>query len=298
MNASRLAAVLSFATLLGACSAGRKAQWEAGAAPAATASAGESFEGLVAAGDEGWNSRGDRAALEKAISSWERAAALNPSDPKVWTKLSHAYYFLSDAHLRKEGESSAAYLDTFEKGVSAGERALAAGNPEFKKAMQEGRRVEDSIKLCGTDSLDAMYWYATNLGKWARAKGFATTVGNKDRIKAVMDYVLALSPTFFHGAPHRYFGAYYAVAPGFAGGDLNKSREHFERSLQIAPNYPGTKVLMADTYATKKDDRALFERLLNEVLAMPNDAIPELVPETQNEKDKARTLLAKAAELF
>ena len=37
---------------------------------------------------------------------------------------------------------------------------------------------------------------------------------------------------------------------------------------------------MAESYAVKKQDRALFARLLDEVLATPDDAIPDLVPET------------------
>jgi hypothetical protein len=141
-----------------------------------------------------------------------------------------------------------------------------------------------------------MYWYAVNLGKWSRAKGIAALLGNKDRVKGVLERVLALEETFFHGAPHRYFGVYWSLLP--VGRDLDKSKQHFERSLAIAPNYVGTKVLMAESYAVKKQDRALFAKLLDEVLATPDAVIPELVPETRIEKDKARELKAKIDDLF
>jgi hypothetical protein len=88
------------------------------------------------------------------------------------------------------------------------------------------------------------------------------------------------------------------VAPGFAGGDMKKSKQHFEKSMSIAPNYIGTKVLMAEVYAVKEQDRALFEKLLDEALAASDDTLPGLEPETRIEKEKAREMKAKARELF
>lgn len=294
-----LIAAISVSFWLG-CSAGRKAQWEAPKEPAVAPPSGESAEQLIAQGDEAWKKRDEEASLTRAIQAWEKAVAQNPGDAATLAKLSHAYYFLADAHYRKLGAGSPQYLDTFEKGVAAGERSLAAGSSAFKEHVVKGGGVEEGTKLVGPEGMEAMYWYASSLGKWARAKGFATTVGNKDKIKAVMTRVLELDPKgeFFHGAVHRYFGAFYAVAPGFAGGDMEKSKDHFEKSLAASPRYPGTKVLMADVYAVKKQDRALFDKLLDEVLALPEDSIPGLEPEVRVEKEKARELKDKAAELF
>ncbi|MBI3181598.1 MAG: hypothetical protein HYZ28_05605 [Myxococcales bacterium] len=279
------------------CSAGRKAQWEAApeGKPEASATSAADF---LSQGDEAWNKRDEKPSLEAAIAAWEKAAVQNPSGAPLWAKLSHGYYFLADAHLRKLGTQSEEYLSTFEKGVAAGEHSLAAGNPKFKEHVLAGGSVEQGAKLLEAPDIEAAYWYASSLGKWSRAKGFATTLGNKDKIKAVMSRVLELDPDFFHGAPHRYFGAFYAVAPGFAGGDMNKSKEHFEKSLEIAPGYIGTKVLMADVYAVKKQDRALFDKLLDEALAVPDDVIPGFEPETRVEKEKAAEMKAKAGELF
>lgn len=285
-----------------ACGTGRKSQWEAPPTAAATAPppAASAPEAAAApAGDEAseaWEKRHDRAALEKAIAAWEAAVAAQPDDVERLARLSRAYYVLADGHLRKGGPKSAPYLEAFEKGTARGERALAASNPGFKSRVVRGDKVEEAIQMVGREGLEAMYWYAVNLGKWSRAKGLAALLGNKDRVKAVMTRALELDERFFHGAPHRYFGAYWSLVP--VGRDLDKSKEHFEKSLAIAPNYAGTKVLMAESYAVKKQDRALFKRLLDEVLAMPDDAIPELVPETRMEKEKARELLAQMEELF
>src|SRR5262249_32956080 len=142
------------------------------------------------------------------------------SDGDALARLSRAYYLLADGYLRREGPKSEAYLGAFEKGVAAGERGLCALSPEFKARVTRDEKVEDAIKVVGKEGLQAMYWYAVNLGKWSRAKGLAALLGNKDRVKGVLTRVLELDETFFHGAPHRYFGAYWSLLP--VGRDLDK----------------------------------------------------------------------------
>ena len=115
-------------------------------------------------------------------------------------------------------------------------------------------------------------------------KGLAARLAVKDKVKAVMARALELDPNYYYGGPDRYFGAFHILAPG---GVMEKSKAHFEKSLELAPNFPGTKVLMAELYAKKADDKALFEKLLDEALATPDDAVPGMEPEIRNEKDKA-----------
>jgi tetratricopeptide (TPR) repeat protein len=275
-----------------ACGTGRKSQWENTPLPAAAPAP----ETTVSAAEAAWAQRGDRAALERAIQLWEAEVAASPGRAATWARLSRAYYLLADGYLRTLGPSNQQYLTTFEKGTAAGERSLAAHSPDFKARVMGDEKVEDAIRVVGRDGIPAMYWYAVNLSKWSRAKGIAALLGNKDRVRGVVGRVMELDESFFYGAPHRYFGAYWALLP--IGRDLDKSRQHFDKSLEIAPAYAGTKVLMAETYAVKKQDRALFVRLLDEVLALPDDAIADIAPEIRIEKDKARELKAKVDELF
>lgn len=274
------------------CGTGRSSQWDA---PPVSTSAATHVPGEAEEAERLWRDRSSRASLEGAIARWEALAAASPSDAALWGKLSRAYYFLADGHLRAEPQSEA-YLGAFEKGTSAGERGLAESNAAFKARVLAGEKVEDAIKVVGKESLEPMYWYAVNLSKWSRAKGLAALLGNKDRVKGVVSRALELDETFFFGAPHRYFGAYWALVP--VGRDMDASRAHFEKSLAIAPGYAGTKVLMAESYAVKKQDKDLFLKLLDDVLAMPDDAIAELVAETRVEKEKAKQLKAQADELF
>ncbi|MBI3178844.1 MAG: hypothetical protein HYZ27_04245 [Deltaproteobacteria bacterium] len=282
--------------LVAACGPGRQAAWEKPAGAAATAPTGDAAS-LTAQAEEAWKSRGERTSCETVVAALVQLTAQNPHDAKALAWLSRAYYLLADGHLRLANENDA-MLATFEKGVEAGERAMMASSTEFAAKVKAGAKVEEAVKLIPAEGQEPIYWYASNLGKFAVAKGFTTTLFYKDRIFAVMQRVLEIDEKFFHAAPHRYFGAFYAKAPSFAGGDLGKSKLHFDRALELDPNYFGTKVLYAEFYAPKTEDKTLFAKLLEEVTAGNPEVLPELVPEQKLEQQKAKKLLAEINEIF
>jgi hypothetical protein len=109
----------------------------------------------------------------------------------------------------------------------------------------------------------------------------------------MITYLYSLDKNYYYGGPARWLGTYYAVAPGIAGGDMDKSKKYYEEAMAAAPNYLATKVLMAENYAAKVKDRALYDRLLDEVLAGDPDALPEVAIEQRVEQDKARKLKAE-----
>ncbi|HVI00591.1 MAG TPA: TRAP transporter TatT component family protein [Enhygromyxa sp.] len=305
-----LAIALTFA---GACK-GRTAVWEE---ETKTPDSGKTDGGEKApsstmeAGLAAWNARAEsKDKVLEAIAAWEGALGCKPGtttpadrcaevpataeNAEMLAHMTRAYYFTADSYLRSD---EAAYLDFMNRAVWWGERALVAASPEFAEKMREKGKYHEVIGVVGIEGLPAMYWYATALGKWARASGFGVLVGQKDNIKATMDRALQLDPNFYHGGPHRYFGAFYAVAPAFAGGDPEKSKEHYEKSLEIAPYFLGTKVLMAENLARKLDDEDMFKRLLQEVIDADINTVPaEILPEMQVEKQKAEELLKLAEE--
>lgn len=284
-----------------ACGPGRQAAWEkeaegkvqqAQATPAEAAPVDH-----VAEGEAAFLKRVDRAELEKAISHWEQHLAAKADDGVAMAKLARAHYLLGDGYMRLAGEDER-MLTTLEKGVEYGERAMMAISPKFAERVKAGEKVEAAIESLGVEGIDAVYWYAACLGKFAEKKGFTTVLFYKDRIYAVMQRVLQLNPDYFFAAPHRYFGAFYAKAPSFAGGDMAKSKEHFDKAISMQPAYFGTKVLYAEFYGIKQDDKELFTKLLTEVKEADPAAVPEIEAENRIEQAKAVKLLANTNEYF
>jgi hypothetical protein len=307
MTSHRSTVVLTLAAcalLSVGCGSSRQSVWEEDttapttAAQNATPGAAEQRTALLAEATAAWAERGDEAKLRLAIAKWEEAVALDATNADDWATLSHAYYFLADGHLSFDEAKAEEMMATFEKGTRAAERGLLAVSPAFATRMREGARIEEVVSLFERNAVPCLYWRSANLGKWASAQGFATLVSYKDEIRAVMTRALDLDANYFYGAPHRYFGAFFARAPAYSGGDLNKSKEHFEASIAQEPRYFATRVLFAGDYAVKSQNRALFEEQLNLVINGDANALPEIAPENLVEQRKARELLARADELF
>jgi hypothetical protein len=271
--------------------ASRKAGWEKETTSVALSSA--EYSKLLSSAKEQWKARVETDKLQNALQTFEQLHAADPSDLEALIYLTRGFYFLADSHLDDIEKKKQIY----EKAAAYGEKAMAT-NLAFKKKVSSGKSVEEALDVLTKSEVPAIYWTAASLGKWAKASGIAAALKYKTRIKALIERVEQLDPNFFFGAAQRYWGGFYAVAPSFAGGDLKKSKVNFDRSISIAPEYIGTKVLMAEVYWTKAQDKKEFERTLKEVLNSSYDKHPEIGPENSWEKKKAQKLLDKGNELF
>jgi tetratricopeptide (TPR) repeat protein len=252
---------------------------------------------LIQQGDEAWTGRDDPERIRAAITAWEGAVEIDGNDAETWSKISRAYYFLADGHLRFSAPDQMG--EQFQHGIQASERALRALSPEFAQRMAAGELMQNAVaSLTDPAATPPLYWRATNLGKWAQTQGFDEVLNRKDEIRAMMTRCMELDRYYFHAGPDRYFGAFFAIAPSFAGGDLDRSLQHFEESMRRENNYFGTHVLLAENYAVKRQDRALFEQHLRFVIDGDPESLADVAPENRIEQRKARDLLARIDELF
>jgi hypothetical protein len=240
-----------------------------------------------------WNKRHIKEDLEKAIEIYIKLSKSTDDNYNHLTRLARAYYFLADAHIDEVEMKK----KTWEIGTSYGEKAMAK-NESFANAMnEEDAKAEDHLNKLSKNEVSAMYWTAANLGKWAKNSGIATTLKYKTLIKSLISNVQKHNPTFFYNAADRYWGAFFAIAPGFAGGSMSKSKKSFEKCIKASPTYLGTKVLYAHYYMVKEDDEKNFKKLLNEVI---NSKVMDknIISENIIEKRKAKKLLSEIEEIF
>lgn len=240
-----------------------------------------------------WEQRADKEKLKQALALYEQVYQTDPRNRDVAGNLVRGWYFLGDTHESDDAAKAAAW-DT---AISWGKKCLAI-NPEFAAAMDGGKSAEESAGLLGKEDVPCMYWSASSLGKWARMQGIATLLKHKGTAYAYISRVTELDPGYFFGAADRYWGAYYAALPSFAGQDLAKSAEHFDKSMQRSPEYLGTKVLKAEIWAVKTQNTAAFDTLLGEVLAAEIESSPEILPENQAARARARELQGMKGDLF
>lgn len=292
-------ALVCVAALVAGCGTTRETAWEPTTAktPLDEASKAQIAE-LLAAAQEAWLKREDSAQAKAAVDAYKAASDLDPSNADTLAELAHALYFYADCTLRFDESNPDLYKNTHEEGIRAAERALSAMSPAFAEKMASGSRIEDAISVLDRSAVPALYWRSSNLGRWASLESFATLLSYKDEVRAIMQFCLDEDPTYWYQAPDRYFGVFYSRTPSFAGGDMKKSAAHFNISIDAQPNYWGTRILMAEEYAIKEDNRALFEELVNYVLEGDPNVIPEIRPENVCEQRKAKKLMDEIDDLF
>lgn len=307
--------ILAIVCLLGlsisaGCATKRDSALQMDATEILQARAAGDFAMTLDAAEAAWAKRINRADLETAIARWELAATLETPElsederrvaiAEIFERLTRAYYFLADSHIAMTGDDQSAnhpeMMVVYERGVTAAERALALRDPAFVAKINAGESWQKHVASANPEAIPALYWYATNLGKWALLEGIATILARKDDIKATMDFITESDPNFFHGAAYRYFGVYYTKLP--FGKEPESSAAAFTRSIEISPNYFATHVLLAENLATLNNDRALFDKHLTLVLETPANVDPELEPENFFEQEKARRLQQRGDRLF
>lgn len=260
---------------------------------AATGTAIESQQ-LTTEADDAWNGRDDEAKLRLSLQKYEAAFQADPTNRHAAVRLTRGWYWLGDVKI----DDKAAKLVAWDTAVQWGARCMAI-NADFTALLEKGNEKESTaIRSMKNEDIPCLYWTATALGKWAKTTGFTTLLKHKDTVKAYITKIDELDNGFFYSAADRYWGAYYAIAPSFAGGDMNKSKVHFLKSIEASPDYLATKVLYARYYATKTQDKSLFDRMLHEVLNADPEAIDEISPENRAEQAKAKKLIDTKSDYF
>ncbi len=246
---------------------------------------------LWAEANDLWARRDDEASLREAIARWKRVVELRDDDHEAYLMLARACYFLGDGFLVFDPARKDELAAAFEEGLAFADRGLRALSPEFERKRRDGEPVDVAIGGLGRDAVPYLYWYANNLLRWAHLRGTFTVMKEHKRANALMKTVEQLDPAYFFGGADRYFGAFLAGAPGIAGGDLEDGRRRLEASLERAPHFFETRIYLAELYAVKKKDRALYVSALRTILDTPLDRLPEAAPENVRARKKAENLL-------
>ncbi len=239
------------------------------------------------------------AARSMARRSALREAANLPFDKELYDnfwKLGISYYILSE-RIPDNSEEIDRKLELYQQGLESCERAMACFK-SFRDAIARGEAEEEAAKTIGKEGIEGVYWTVICMSKWSRLKGFSYVLFNKNRGWEMIQHVRSLDNTWYYGAADRYLGAFYAVAPSIAGGDMEKSWEHFMASLEVAPDYFATHVLISEYYATKVQDKELFLKHLDIVLNGDPAVYPDIIPYQRVEQEKARKLLDGIEDYF
>ena len=157
---------------------------------------------------------------------------------------------------------------------------------------------DEQVRQLDKDDVAAMFWTASCWTKWLDMnRDDPETIAQLVRTTALMQRVLELDKTFYHGGAHMYFGVYYGNRSPLLGGNFKKSQQHFDRARQITYNKRLiSNLLQAQFLARQQHDQQNFHDRLTSIINAPDDLMPSLGLQNKTAKRKAAVLLKKESE--
>lgn len=156
------------------------------------------------------------------------------------------------------------------KALDYARRALCREAPRLCQAEQlPFADFEALLPGLDRDDLPLLFAYAAAWAGWIEARsGDWDALADLPKVQALMERVAALDEAYQQGQPHLYLGVLYTLRPAALGGRLEDGRRHLQRAIDLSGGRNlQAKVEMARRYARMTFDRALHDRLLDEVLA-------------------------------
>ena len=248
-------------------------------------------------------------------------AILNQDDAETVRSGAPAYLLMLDGLIADEPDNQAlllsaarlygAYASAFVddaararrlngKALGYARRALCSKRPSVCK-REEGPYGAFVKELPAMDQgdLPALFAYGASWAGWIRDRGGEwAAVADLPKVEAVMERVVALDENYQQGAAHLYLGVLRTQLSPALGGKPETGRFHFERAIELSNG--GNllaKVEYAEHYARLMFDRALHDRLLNEVLGADVNTLGFVLSNTLAQR-RARRLLATSPQYF
>lgn len=213
---------------------------------------------------------------------------------KLLLKAAESYFgytfsFVEDVN---KPRASALYLKAREYAL----RALR----KYRQFDEQAPDLKDMLANCGKQDVPALYWTASSWLAWIGLNaGNPEAMMDIPKVEAMLQRVIELDETYYYGTAHSMLGSLYAAPPKAMGGNPEKAKLHFQRAFELSKS----KLLVvpfiyAKFYAVQIQDKALFEKTLNDIIATPVNFFPEKNLANEVAKRKAKDLLEKADALF
>ncbi len=223
----------------------------------------QSPEEMIAQADELYNEMKDMETAEKAIELYRQALGVSEDKYEPYWKIARIQYYVGTHTAEKKDKKTI-----------------------FSLGMYHAKKAVD----LQPEKPDGHYWHGVNSGKYGEVKGVMKSLKLVKPIKKSMFKIIELDRGYEDGGADRVLGRVFFKVPGIAGGSKDKSLEHLEKSKELGPEDPVTRVYLAETYLKKDrvdDARAELEYVLN----MPDD--PRWVSGVTEAKKDAQELLKK-----
>ena len=240
--------------------------------------------------------------LESLLQTLPRHEGLLLSLCRGYTQYAYAFIQLDAESLENTDREGAGRLreralKLYLRARGYGLRGLELRHPGISEELK--LRPEQAAAKLTLPELPMLYWTAAAWGSAISvAKDRPDITADLAAVKALMVRGLALREDFDHGAIHEAMIVLESL-PAAMGGSPDRARDHFRRAVALSSGQRASPyVTLAESVSVMQQNRAEFEQLLRQALAIDPDRNPPTRLETILTQQKARALLAREDEFF
>jgi predicted anti-sigma-YlaC factor YlaD len=190
----------------------------------------------------------------------------------------------------------------FLRGFGYGLDGLDVALPGSRRVWLTGSRQERAEWLARAKKNDVglLYWTAAALGSAiSTAKDDMKLVGQLPLVEQMMHRALELDEKFEEGALHEFYITWDGSKSAKEGGGPDSARKHMEKARALTGNKKlAPLVSFAEGVDVDTQNKAEFQKLLDEVVAFDVDSAPDYRLANILAQRRARWLLSRTADLF
>jgi hypothetical protein len=186
------------------------------------------------------------------------------------------------------------------RGRNYGFRALL-GNMEYESHLKKPLDAFTNwVNTVEKDDLGPLFWTAFAWAGWITISlDNPRALIDLPKVEVMMQRVLDLDDSFFHGAAYLFFGSIWGSRPPMLGGNPEKAKEYFEKNLEITKgNFLLTHIYYSQYYAIKTMNEEFFDQLIEQVEETSPDVLPGFQLLNVIAKKKASILKERREDYF
>jgi tetratricopeptide (TPR) repeat protein len=173
-----------------------------------------------------------------------RGEGQDTNAPPAQTQSQRAFEQAKQEHLLYPDDPNAAWhfahacFDLADDATKSSDRAELA---------QQGINVCTEALVKAPDSAPLHYYLGLNKGQLARTRSLGA-LKLVDQMEIEFTKAIALDASFDYAGPDRTLGLLYRDAPAWASiGNRTKARQHLQRAMELAPDYPENRLALIES---------------------------------------------------
>ncbi len=176
-------------------------------------------------------------------------------------------------------------------------RAMELRYPGMTKALLMD--PDEALKKTTKKDVELLYWTAASWGSgMSLGKDQPDLIVDFPIVRALANRALALDPDWSNGTIHELFITLDSQ-PAELGGSPEGARKHFAEAIRIQKGQlPGPYVELAEGQSVFNQDRAEFEKLMNQAIALDPNVQPSVRLVSLIMQKRARGMLDHIDQLF